>query len=144
MSRIRFVIASLLFLVILVGGYRHEYVRFLNRDGLVRGAGHSNGIDRVPLRSKLDPGPAEFQAFLKEVAQRTRQGDTIALVLPDELSGFSYAYYQASYALAGRRLISPLKLKKTQYIAAWNREALLPDHAPIWTGHGGTLLRSAR
>lgn len=144
MSRIRAAIASLLFLVVLIGGYRCEYFRFLKRDGLVRPAGPSHGIDRRPLRESLDPGPAEFQAFLKEVAQRTRRGDSIALVVPDEMSGFSYAYYQASYALAGRRLISPLRLKKTEYIAAWNREALLPDHVPVWVGHGGTLLRSAR
>jgi len=145
MSRIRATIASILFLVVLVGGYRFEYLGFLLRGhGLVRQPGPSNGIDRRPLRESLDPGPAEFQAFLKEVAVRTQRGDSIALVLPDNMSGFCYAYYQASYALAGRRLISPLKLKKTEYIAAWNREALLPDHAPVWVGHGGTLLRSVR
>lgn len=144
MSRTRAAIASLLFLVILIGGYRYEYIGFLKGGSLERAAGPSNGIDRRPLRLSLDPGPPEFQAFLKEVARRTRRGDSIAILVPDEMGGFSYAYYQASYALAGRRLISPLKLKKTEYIAAWKREALVPDHIPIWAGHGGTLLRSVR
>src|SRR5256885_11697693 len=49
----------------------------------------------------------DYPAFLEEVRAHTRPGDTIAILVPSMRweAGYSYAYYRASYVLAGREVL---------------------------------------
>lgn len=102
------------------------------------------------LQGLPDLDAPSYPAFLQEVRKRTRPGDSIAILFPvrDWNEGYAYAYYRASYFLAGRRVI-PLvapdnrlqleSLSEADYIAAWGT---LPRHlTPVWHGRGGALFR---
>jgi hypothetical protein len=110
----------------------------------------------VPLRWRV-PNPdrrtRDYPAFLQEVAARTRPGDSIVIVVPIRYwrTGYGYAYYRASYFLAGRRAIPILddddrlrreRLAQTDYVALW-RMPELPGYSVVWRGHGGVLMRRA-
>lgn len=91
-----------------------------------------------------------YPAFLEEVADHTQRGDTIALVVPPKTwdGGYSYAYYRASYFLAGREVLPvvdaddralPENLQRARYVAVWR----MPPPAGwrvAWAAHGGALL----
>lgn len=112
----------------------------------------------VPLRWHM-PNPdrqaRDYPAFLREVAARTRPGDSIVILVPIRYwrTGYGYAYYRASYFLAGRRAIPILddddrvrreRLRQTDYVALWRMPELPgPGYRVVWRGHGGVLLRRA-
>jgi len=137
----RRIFAALLFGAILIGGLKPLYLRALFDD-------MSGDINRPDRRTP------DYPAFLSEVARRTRSGESVAIVAPMRHwhSGYSYAYYRATYFLAGRRVVPivdpddrlhPERLKETDVIAVWN----MPDFTGpevLWSGHGGVLLRGAR
>ena len=94
----------------------------------------------------------EYPRFLEGVRAHTRPGDKIAIVVPslrwDE--GYSYAYYRASYFLAGREVLpladakdrlQPANFRAARYVAVWRTELPAPRYAVVWSGHGGVLLR---
>lgn len=113
-------------------------------------------IDRKPISAALTRHPdwrsQQFPRFLEEVRARTRKGDVIAVVVPtmkwDE--GYSYAYYRASYFLAGRQVLPlvtsddrphPENFQAAQYIAAFGSNLPQGRRVVVWAGDGGVLLR---
>jgi len=106
---------------------------------------------RFDLRLTPDRGLwfPEYVRFLAAVGSRTSRGDSIAIAVPalQWEYGYAYAYYRASYVLAGREvlpLITPAdrflrqNLKEATYVAAW--ESRLRTTRPVvWRGHGGVL-----
>jgi hypothetical protein len=66
--------------------------------------------------------------------------------------GYAYAYYRASYFLAGRRVI-PLvtpqnearleRLEEAELIAIWQMAPPPGNYTVVWAGHGGALVRKA-
>jgi hypothetical protein len=94
----------------------------------------------------------QFPRFLAGVRERTANGDSIAIVVPnfDWDQGYSYAYYRSSYLLAGRIVLPvamddhklhPENFRAAKYIAVWGRPFPPSRRAVVWTGEGGTLLR---
>ena len=112
-------------------------------------------IDRAPIASafagRADRLWPEYPRFLQSVRARTKNGDTVAIVVPtlEWDSGYAYAYYRASYLLAGRVVLPvatsdgrlhPENFRAARYVAAWGR-ALPPTRRPVvWQGDHGTLL----
>jgi hypothetical protein len=93
----------------------------------------------------------DYPAFLEEVRARTRPGDSIAIVVPSMRwdSGYSYAYYRASYLLSGREVLPlvrpndaavPENFARAKYIAAWRRNVQDATRRVVWSGRGGALL----
>jgi hypothetical protein len=112
-------------------------------------------VDRAPLANALASYPdgkwPQFPRFLAEVRARTKAGDSIALVVPARRweGGYSYAYYRASYLLAGREVLPvvneqdepiPQNLRSARYIAALGVTVRVPADV-MWQGEGGALLR---
>ena len=92
----------------------------------------------------------QYAVFLRGVREHTRRGDTIAVLAPtlDWDRGYSYAYYRASYILAGRevlpladeaRRVHPENLQRAQLVASWR--APVPRGTVVWRGDGGVLVR---
>lgn len=112
-------------------------------------------IDRRPLQRAMiiDPDGAwwpGYPAFLRDVAAATKPGDTIALVVPGMQwdNGYSYAYYRASYFLAGREVLPmitpedrwiPANLARAKYVAAW-RSGIDERWRVAKASHDGALL----
>jgi hypothetical protein len=97
-----------------------------------------------------DRGWEAYPAFLDQVRARTKPGESIALVVPAMQwdGGYSYAYYRASYFLAGREVLplvdrddvpQPANFARAKYVAAWRR-SIQPPMRVVWSGDGGTLL----
>jgi hypothetical protein len=93
----------------------------------------------------------EFPAFLEGVRAQTKTGDSVALIVPAMKwdYGYSYAYYRASYFLAGREVLPlvrlddaalPQNFERAKYVAAWRRNVTDATRHVVWQGHGGTLL----
>jgi len=91
-----------------------------------------------------------YAAFLRGVREHTTNGQTIAVLVPtlDWDRGYSYAYYRASYFLAGRevlpladeaRRVHPENLQRAQFVASWR--AAIPRGTVVWSGDGGVLVR---
>lgn len=91
-----------------------------------------------------------YVRFLEQVRQQTRRGDTIAIAaaVPRWNDGYSYAYYRASYFLAGREVlpvVTPLdqfvpdNLARAQYIALW-RAQVRAQRPVVYRGFDGVLL----
>jgi hypothetical protein len=134
-------LAALLFGAILVGGLWPSHLSTL--------AGDARRKIYQPDRRTPD-----YPAFLAEVARRTKPGQSIAIVVPMRYwnAGYSYAYYRASYFLAGRRVVPivdsddavhPERLQEADFVAVWR----VPEFAgpeEIWRGHGGVLFRGVR
>jgi hypothetical protein len=112
-------------------------------------------IDRQPMQQYFahvtDRGWEEYIEFLHGVRAHTVKGDSIAIVVPERHweNGYSYAYYRASYMLAGRRvipLVSPddrmamENLRQALYLAEWRRD-LGVNQQVVWSGAGGKLAR---
>lgn len=95
-----------------------------------------------------------FEAFLTEARSRTKRGDSIALLVPmREWDGYSYAYYRASYVLAGREVLPLLdpqnrvhaeNLAAADYLLMWRTQARVPDFEVAWTSADGALLRKRK
>jgi hypothetical protein len=112
-------------------------------------------VDRAPMERALLAYPdgqwPQFPRFLAEVREHTKPGDSIALVVPARRweGGYSYAYYRASYFLAGREVLPvvneqdqpiPANLHGARYVAATGVTLRVPADV-IWQGEGGALLR---
>jgi hypothetical protein len=110
--------------------------------------------DRAPLAQAFN-GYADrlwpqYPRFLEGVRAHTRPGDRVAVIVPSMQwdSGYSYAYYRASYFLTGREVL-PLVLaedvphsenfRAAKYVAVWN--AAPPPGEVVWRGEGGVLLK---
>jgi hypothetical protein len=97
----------------------------------------------------------EYPRFLAEAAKRTERSSRVAILVPMRHwdGGYSYAYYRASYFLAGRQVL-PLvwrkdevlrdNIGKADYVAAWRMQLVAPQFEPVWQGEGGTLYRRRR
>jgi uncharacterized membrane protein len=131
--------AALLALVALHLDYRLIAFPFVDR------AAFHRGFMRLP-----DGTWPQFPAFLAGVRAHTKAGDTIAVAVPNMSweGGYSYAYYRASYYLAGREVLplvyrtdAPIRgnLAQARYFAAWRVPT--PNAPRVWEGHGGVLLR---
>lgn len=94
----------------------------------------------------------QFPRFIAGVRERTQSGDSIAIITPthDWDEGYSYAYYRASYLLAGREVLPvamqdrrprPENLKRAKYVAVWGRGKPAGPGNVVWQGEGGFLLR---
>jgi hypothetical protein len=112
--------------------------------------------DQRPIREYFAQVPdllwQGYPEFLQGVRERTRPGDSIAILVPARHwnEGYAYAYYRASYFLAGRRVIplvmpddrdAPENLGMADYLATWRKEIPTGGHAVIWRGSGGMLVR---
>ena len=93
----------------------------------------------------------EYPRFLEEVRARTRDGDSIALLVPTRHwdGGYSYAYYRASYFLTGREVlplvtpedvIVPQNFRRARYVAIWRMQPPRVGRV-VWSGSGGVLVR---
>ena len=94
----------------------------------------------------------DYPRFLEGVRAHTQSGDTIAVVVPtlNWDSGYSYAYYRASYFLTGREVLplsdsenhlQLLNFRQAKYIAAWRTPVPQAHFTVVWSGAGGVLLR---
>jgi len=94
----------------------------------------------------------EYAKFLCGVREHTNNGESVAVLVPviDWDRGYSYAYYRASYFLAGREVlplfdstnhVHPENLRRAELIAVW-RAPVPPTHRKlVWSGDGGMLVR---
>jgi hypothetical protein len=112
-------------------------------------------VDRKPIARAMGVYPdrqwPQYPRFLEGVRAHTKPGDTITLVVPamgwDD--GYSYAYYRASYFLAGREVLPlvtpengrvPQNFRAAKYVAAFGVTLRLPADV-VWQGERGMLLR---
>ena len=106
-----------------------------------------SGLFRFALRYKVmrrvmrvypDRGWNGYPQFLESVRARTKRGDTIALVVPNAGwdRGYAYAYYRASYFLAGREMLpvidrdnvpQPQNLARAKYVATFGSRPTLQE-----------------
>lgn len=115
-------------------------------------------IDRAPIERAMLAYPdgqwLQYPRSLNEVRARTKPGDSIALIVPARTwtGGYSYAYYRASYFLAGREVLPvvderskpiPQNFRGANYIAVIGVSLRAPAEV-IWQGEGGALLRLRR
>jgi hypothetical protein len=107
---------------------------------------------RQQLTTEPDRGgwAPDYPAFLEDVRTATRRGDSIALLVPRRTwnDGYSYAYFRASYFLAGREVLPifdeagnvlPQNLGRARYLAAW-RVRPPRNWRVVMSTHRGTLL----
>ena len=133
--------AAALFAAIVVAGVEPVLLSFPFIDRTRIAAGYANLLDRSA------PG---YREFLEQVRGRTRNGDVIAILVPPRRweFGYSYAYYRASYVLAGRE-VRPLvwhhdellgaNLKAAEYVAAWRVQP--PPGDVVMRASGGVLVK---
>ena len=144
-SIVRAIVATALFVGLVASGARTTLLRFVVPPfDPPAAAGPTGGVDRKPLRLKQDPTPQELAIFLQMVRLQTRDGDRIAIILPPPHDGFSYAYWRASYDLAGRTVLLPpemIDVGSASYACAWRDGWSDPRFELVWSGYGGTLFR---
>lgn len=98
---------------------------------------HYNAMRQV-MAVYPDRGWNGYPQFLESVRQRTKRGDTIALVVPNARwdGGYSYAYYRASYFLAGREVLpvidsddvpQPQNIARAKFVATFGRTPALQE-----------------
>ena len=114
-------------------------------------------VDREPIRRSMTVLPdagiwwPDYPRFLEAVRAKTQRGDTIALFVPTFSweGGYSYAYYRASYFLAGREVLPvivpgdrrvPQNANRAKYVAIWHGRPPSGVHV-VFEGFGGTLVR---
>jgi len=136
-------IAFILFVALAILAVDPSLIRF----ALAKRAAMHVGMTRYPDRGAWEAYPA----FLEGVRAHTSPGDSIALVVPAMQwdNGYSYAYYRASYFLAGREVL-PLvdradvpqraNFARAKFVAAWGRRVQAPMLHTVWSGNGGVLL----
>jgi hypothetical protein len=134
-------LSALILATLVLGGVEPSYFRILL----------GGTTERLRKADRRLPG---YVDFLEGVAARTRPGDSIVIVapLPHWKTGYGYAYYRASYVLAGREVIPILadddrvlheRLTQNDYVAVW-RMPELPGFEAVWRGHDGALMRRTR
>lgn len=139
---LRNILVVLTALLLVFGGLRLSYLRIFvfDRQALSR-----------DFTSYPDRGTEEFPLFLREVARVTKPGDRIALVVPMRRwdDGYSYAYYRASFVLAGREVLPVVwrddtllreNLDRATHVAAWRVRFQHPQFHTRARGRGGELL----
>lgn len=142
-TAIRAVAGVIAFGAILAGTFQPFYIQqvYRGREAL--------SVQLTALRFGKAP---ELRGLLSEVRKRTEPGDRIALIAPVHRwhEGYAYAYYRASYELAGREVVPlvtwwdeqvPENLRFANYVLAWNSVAEVPQFEPVWTSDAGTLYR---
>jgi len=112
-------------------------------------------IDRATLhdafeRSADNAWYPDYPNFLRGVHTHTNRGDRVALIVPPSTwnGGYAYAYYRASYFLAGREVLPVVmpgdvihreNFIDAPYAAFWH--VPVPRNARvIWSGNGGALV----
>ena len=113
-------------------------------------------VSRRPLTAVLLRWPdgewIQYPRFLRQVRAHTNDGDTITVIVPARKwdDGYSYAYYRASYFLAGRTVLPlvtsddhmhPENFRAARYILAWQTQVDPRLGAIVWRGEGGVLLK---
>jgi hypothetical protein len=94
----------------------------------------------------------QYAQFLRGVRAHTRAGERVAVIVPtlDWDNGYSYAYYRASYFLAGREVVPlademkrvhPENLQRADVVAAWRAPLPTTHRRLVWQGDGGVLVR---
>jgi hypothetical protein len=127
-------------IVVLGVGSRLLELPFIDRAASVR------AMARYPDRAWPD-----YPLFLEGVREHTKPGDTIAVIVPamNWDGGYSYAYYRASYFLAGREVLplvtaDNVRLQQNflaaKYIAVFGVGLRVPADV-VWRGGRGALLR---
>lgn len=145
-SSVRRTLLLLALCLLAVGGIRYKYLHILL-------------MDREPLRRGFeeypDPGTTQYPQFLEGVAKATRPGVRIAILVPMRRwdDGYSYAFYRASYFLAGREVL-PLvwrddrllreNFDRAEYLAAWRVPFNDPRFERVASGRGGALFKRVR
>lgn len=93
----------------------------------------------------------DYPAFLDDVRAVTKNGDSIAIAVPTTgwWDGYAYAYYRASYFLAGREVLPlvtpeskliPANLSRAKYVAAWHAGVRGKWRLAMSSRHHGVLL----
>ena len=106
-----------------------------------------------PLFKRYDP-PAwhDYAPFLDGVRAHTLSGETVTVLVPTPRwdPGYAYAYYRASYVLAGREVLPlmntdgrviPENLLRAELVAVWHTPPPGTHRTLVWSGYGGALLR---
>ena len=138
------VLAGVIFAAIVVGSIDLRFVRLLSHDR----AALQRALALPPTARRL-PG---YDRFLRELVPQIEPGKHVAIVVRKGWgTGYAYAYYRASYVLAGRRVIpvvdpddsvSLQRIDGADYVAAWGVE--MTGLETLWSGSGGTLYRGPR
>lgn len=115
-------------------------------------------IDRGPSEQAMatvsDRVWPDYPRFLEGVREHTSPGDTIAIIVPAMRweAGYSYAFYRASYFLAGREVLPlltpnderlPQNYRAAKYIAVFGVGLRAPADL-VWRSGRGALLRLRR
>ena len=113
-------------------------------------------MDRTKLNRELaqsaDGEWRQYPRFLEGVRQHTKPGEKIAILVPPSKwdDGYSYAYYRASYFLAGREVLPlvteddrphPENVRAADAIAAWHMRVRAGVGRVAWAWEGGLLLQ---
>jgi hypothetical protein len=141
--RVRKLLGGFLFAAIVMGGIDPRLVPVLFSDRTAL----AEALTRAP-----DLQAPAYPQFLTEVARRTRKGESIAILVPMRhwKGGYSYAYFRASYFLAGRTVVPlvdaddalhPERLNDAELVAVWQMAVPSGPYSPVWSGNGGVLLR---
>jgi hypothetical protein len=99
-----------------------------------------------PLRDNLIELPYRKLPGLRELLvatrERTREGDTIAIVAPYRWeNGYEYAYARALYTLAGRRVVLQKDAQQAQWLCAYDA---VPPGEVVWRSKHGALVRRTK
>ena len=106
----------------------------------------------APLFGQRYASWRDYSPFLDGVRAHTHAGESVAVLVPAVHweRGYSYAYYRASYVLAGRVVLPliddadrfhPENLRRAELVAIW-RAPVPPTHRKlVWQGNGGLLVR---
>jgi len=110
--------------------------------------------DRAALAEAFNPDRSwqQYARFLRDVREQTQPGQRIAVLVPATTwdGGYSYAYYRASYFLAGREVLPlfddadrahPENLRRADLVAAWRARVPATHRTLVWRGDGGVLVR---
>jgi hypothetical protein len=140
----RHVAAVAVFVAIVVAGIDGQYLLlpFVDRSSLAAHARSQADREWYPL----------YPRFLAEVRGQTKDGDSIAIVAPAQRweDGYAFAFYRASYFLAGRTVLPvidsrdrahPENARAADYVAVWGRSLSVDERMVVWRGEGGALLR---
>jgi len=140
----RRIVVWILFALVAAGALPWDSLRIFTADLPAAREYYRNGPDAA------DP---EFVRFVEGVGERVGPQASIAIVYPgtDWKDGYEWAYYRASYLLAGRRVLPTLwsdgeslleNLGAAEYAIVWKSPGLtVRGFAPVWSDGAGTLLR---